>query len=209
MPERSILKINDIFWSFQGEGARMGVPSVFVRLAGCALKCPYCDQKDAWAGGTPMSEEELLQAIEKESSSAPQSQVVFTGGEPLEQDLSTIVSILKQKDFYLTIETNGTLFQPLPLDWWTVSPKDVDNYRIHPELIPHIDEIKLIVNKNLDIAAIERIQTIVPNVPIYLQPDGFDSERYRNNFLLYRRCQEKSIPKLRCGIQMHTHYNVK
>ena len=48
MPEPSILKINEIFWSFQGEGVKIGFPSIFIRLAGCQLRCPYCDTKESW-----------------------------------------------------------------------------------------------------------------------------------------------------------------
>ncbi len=209
MPAPSTLKINEIFWSFQGEGSRTGVPSIFLRLAGCSLLCPYCDQEDAWKRGTAMTVAEAVAAIELKRKSAPLSQVVFSGGEPQEQDISEIAEELKKKDFFLAIETNGTLCRPLPIDWWTVSPKDVGDYFIHPGLLDHIDEIKLIVNKNLDIGVIQRVRALKEGVPIFLQPDGYDKERYRNTFSMFRQCQEAGIENIRCGIQMHTVYEVK
>ena len=101
----SILKINEIFWSFQGEGSRVGVPSIFLRFAGCSAQCPYCDSKDSWKidGGASLSIKEILSEIEKYKKKYPQSQVVITGGEPLEQELSEITTALKKKKHFLSI----------------------------------------------------------------------------------------------------------
>jgi organic radical activating enzyme len=212
MPEPSILKINEIFWSFQGEGLRFGVPSVFLRLAGCSFHCPYCDTKTSWdnKNGSSLSIEEILSKIEKHMKKYPQSQVVITGGEPLEQDLSEITATLKKKNHFLSIETNGVYFQDLPIDWWTVSPKDVSDYDIHKDLLKKINEVKLIVNKNLTIDVIKRIRSLLPHlIPIFLQPETNDKQRYENTFSLFCQCQEEKLENVRAGIQLHKIYSVR
>ena len=208
----SILKINEIFWSFQGEGLRAGVPSIFLRLAGCSVQCPYCDTKDSWKSDAvaSMSVEEIFSEIEKYKKKYPQSQVVITGGEPLEQDLLDITAALKKKNHFLSIETNGIHFQDLPIDWWTVSPKDVLDYFIHQDVLKKTNEIKLVVNKNLAIDVIKKTRSLVPvPIPIFLQPEANDKDRYINTFSLFRQCQEENLENTRCGIQLHKVYNVK
>ncbi len=208
MPEPSILKINEIFWSFQGEGLRAGYPSIFVRMAGCTYGCEYCDTKQAWETGIWMSIDDIWNAIKPFHKQYPQSQVVLTGGEPLEQNLAELVIELKKKDFYITIETNGIEFNELPIDWWTVSPKDVVDYSIHDDLLNRIDEVKLIVNKNLNIDVIRRIRQHGNHFPIFLQPDSTDIRRYENVFALYEYCQSENIADVRPGVQLHKIYNV-
>lgn len=208
----SILKISEIFWSFQGEGLKVGAPSIFLRFAGCSVQCPYCDTLDSWEieAGASLSVKEILSEIEKHKKKYPQSQVVITGGEPLEQDLSEITAALKKKNNFLSIETNGLHFQDLPIDWWTVSPKDVRDYFIHQDLVKRTDEIKLVVNKRLTIDVIKRTRSMVPvSVPIFLQPEANDKDRYINTFSLFQQCQEEKLENTRCGIQLHKIYNVK
>lgn len=212
MPAPSILKINEIFWSFQGEGLRVGVPSVFLRFAGCSVQCPYCDSKDSWEinAGASLSVEEIISEIGKHRKKYPQSQVVITGGEPLEQDLSEIAAALKKKNHFLSIETNGLHFQDLPVDWWTVSPKDVTDYLIHEDLLKKTNEIKLIVNKSLTIDVIKRTRSMASvSVPIFLQPEADDKDRYVNTFSLFQKCQEEKLENTRAGIQLHKVYEVK
>jgi len=208
----SILKINEIFWSFQGEGLRVGVPSIFLRLSGCSVQCPYCDTKDSWESdaGVSLSIEEIFSEIEKHREEYPQSQVVLTGGEPLEQDLSGIAAALKKKKYFLAIETNGVHFQDLPVDWWTVSPKDVTGYFIHRDLLKKTNEIKLVVNKSLTLDVIKKVRSVVPvPVPIFLQPEAGDNHRYTHTFSLFRQCQEENLENTRAGIQLHKIYKVK
>jgi 7-carboxy-7-deazaguanine synthase len=212
MPGPYTLKINEIFWSFQGEGLRAGFPSIFIRLSGCSLKCPYCDTRDAWNTGTSMTIDDILSQIETYRKKYPLSQIVLTGGEPMEQDLSSITALLKTKNFFISIETNGFGFRDLPIDWWTVSPKDVNHYSIHADLEEKINEIKLVVNRNLSVEVIKKTRAFVRNVPIFLQPDGTDGtngNRYKNTFSLFRECQEAGIENIRCGVQLHKVYNVE
>lgn len=203
------LKINEIFHSFQGEGNRAGVASIFVRLAGCLVKCPYCDTKEAWHTGSEQSLETVLAAIAAQRKVFPQAQVVFTGGEPLEQDLALVANTLKQQGCFLAIETHGGLFQDLPLDWWTVAPKDVTDYYIHPRLLPLIKEIKLVVNAHLTPQRVAQLRQLVPGVPFYLQPEAHHNNRYIDTFRLFQQCQELGLTDIRCGIQLHRIYHVQ
>lgn len=209
MPELSILKVNEIFWSFQGEGLRAGFPSIFLRLAGCQLGCPYCDTKEAWKSGRWMPLSDIIEELRKQKKKYPASQVVITGGEPMEQDLGDLVEALKMKDFFVAIETNGLEYADLPIDWWTVSPKDVADYDVHEKLTNRIDEIKLIVNNNLTIDVIKRIRDMGDHFPIFLQPDATDNYRYENTFYLFERSQEAGIKDVRPGIQLHKVYSVE
>jgi len=209
MPELSILKVNEIFWSFQGEGLRAGFPSIFLRLAGCQLGCPYCDTKEAWKSGNWMPLSEIIGELDKQKKKYPASQVVITGGEPMEQDLHDLVEALKMKDYFISIETNGLEYADLSIDWWTVSPKDVADYDIHERVQNRIDELKLIVNNNLNLDVIKRIRDIGDHFPIFLQPDGTDNYRYENTFYFFERCQEAGIKDVRPGIQLHKVYSVQ
>ncbi len=75
------LRISEIFFSLQGETRRIGLPTVFIRLTGCPLRCTYCDTTYAFAGGQDMGLEEILQQV---AGYAPRY-VTVTGGEPLAQ----------------------------------------------------------------------------------------------------------------------------
>lgn len=209
MPELAILKINEIFWSFQGEGLRAGYPSVFIRLSGCSLKCEYCDTRDAWESGIPMKVSDVIAAILPFRKKYPHSQVVLTGGEPMEQNLEHLAAALKKENFFIAIETNGGIFCDIPVDWWTVSPKDVARYKIHSELESRIDELKLIVNRNLTVDIVRRIRQTGNHFPIFLQPDSSDNHRYSNVFALFEQCQSAGIPDVRPGIQLHKIYKVQ
>jgi organic radical activating enzyme len=201
--------ITEIFWSIQGEGLRIGMPSIFLRLSGCSLKCSNCDTKNSWQNGIYKDVCEIISEIDEYGKRYPESQVVITGGEPLEQDLIDVVKDLKSKDYFISIETNGVNFQDLEIDWWTISPKDVNDYYINENLFKRISEIKLIVNKNLNINIIKKIRKIGSNFPIFLQPDFYDKNKYKNTFSLFQKCQENGIKNVRLGIQVHKIFNMK
>ncbi|MFC2155188.1 7-carboxy-7-deazaguanine synthase QueE [Acidobacteriota bacterium] len=204
----STLKINEIFWSFQGEGLNVGTPSVFLRLSGCSLRCPYCDTISSWEESRFMPVDLIISEIDSHKSKYPNSRVVLTGGEPLEQDISVLVETLKKKNYYVAIETNGCHYRDIAVDWWTVSPKDVTGYRVHEKLFDKIAEVKLIVNQNLNIDVIKGIRKIGESFPIFLQPDWNDKDKYEHTFRLYEQCVSHGIPNIRPGIQLHKIYDV-
>jgi len=113
------VKISEIFYSLQGEGARAGEPSIFVRLAGCDLTCNFCDTE--FESGEEMSNEQLLEAINGIRGKC--FWIVWTGGEPALQLTKEIVEYFSDKGFNQAIETNGGHKVPDNLDFVTVSPK--------------------------------------------------------------------------------------
>jgi len=117
------MKIIEIFYSLQGEGFLAGVPSVFVRLAGCPLRCRWCDTKYAWSkeAGRQNSTEQIIKAVQK----WPCKYVVITGGEPMvDSDLPQLVRELKAAGKHITIETAGIAYIPdMPCDLMSISPK--------------------------------------------------------------------------------------
>jgi 7-carboxy-7-deazaguanine synthase len=117
------MRINEIFYSLQGEGFLAGVPSVFVRLAGCPLRCRWCDTKYAWSeeAGRQYSIADIVQAVRQ----WPCKFVVITGGEPMvDPDLPQLVRELKAAGRHITIETAGIAYIPdMPCDLMSISPK--------------------------------------------------------------------------------------
>jgi len=117
------MNITEIFYSLQGEGFLAGVPSVFIRLAGCPLRCRWCDTayaKDP-ASGHDYSVEEIIDNINQ----WPCKFVVITGGEPMiNRDLPQLAKGLKACGKHITIETAGIAFIPdMPCDLMSISPK--------------------------------------------------------------------------------------
>ncbi len=114
----------EIFYSLQGEGARVGTPCVFLRLAGCNLHCRWCDTKYSWHAGIQCPPAELAAAIDSYHCPA----LVITGGEPLLQQ-DELVELLKYlpADMHIEVETNGTICPNNALvarvNQWNVSPK--------------------------------------------------------------------------------------
>ena len=100
------LRISEIFYSLQGETSRVGLPTVFVRLTGCPLRCNYCDTAYAFTGGQNMT----LQAIVEEVQRYPTSYVTVTGGEPLAQkNCLPLLYKLCELGYHLSLETSGAL----------------------------------------------------------------------------------------------------
>jgi 7-carboxy-7-deazaguanine synthase len=200
-------KINEIFWSAQGEGLNSGFSSIFIRLAGCSLRCPYCDTRGAWRGGREMSLAEIVAAVAALRVATPGARLVVTGGEPLEQDLKELVKALRRQRYFVAVETNGLHFQDLPFDWWTVSPKDVSSYRVHPRLWERISEIKLLVTPALDLATLRKMRGR-SQAPILLQPEWGARRKYRLAFDLFTACAHSGIADVRLGLQLHQVYRI-
>jgi len=100
-----LLKVNEIFYSIQGESSFSGIPFVFVRLTGCNLRCTYCDTEYAYEEGREISVEQILKEVKKYEC----PYVEITGGEPLIQNETPfLVDSLVNKGFSVLLETNGT-----------------------------------------------------------------------------------------------------
>lgn len=108
----------EIFYSIQGEGARMGTANVFVRFSHCNLSCHFCDTPYNEVN-ISIGEDQLIEEIKK----YPVKNVIFTGGEPTLALKKSLIRKLKDEGYYLAIETNGLKKVILGIDWITVSPK--------------------------------------------------------------------------------------
>ena len=111
------MRVNETFLSLQGEGYFTGTPAFFLRLAGCNLKCPFCDTNHQ--SYKEMSEDEIV----LEASTHKSRHIVITGGEPALQLTQSLVDKLHEAGFFIQVETNGTLPLPEGIDWVTCSPK--------------------------------------------------------------------------------------
>ena len=111
--------IVEIFHSVQGEGFRSGIPHVFIRFGRCNLRCEWCDTDfDTYQ---EMSVIDILGEVLKFDC----KNVIFTGGEPMLNDLWPLARPLKRRGFHLSVESNGTVEVPEGLlDWICISPKD-------------------------------------------------------------------------------------
>ena len=150
------LKVNEIFYSIQGETITAGMPSVFVRLTGCNLDCAYCDTRYARANGTDMEIGTIVQKIEQYPSA---DHVTITGGEPLAQP--NAVFLMKQiidRGWKCQIETNGSiLLKDVPekvrkiVDVKTPSSGESDSFDIRNlKYLTDRDEIKFIITDEGD-----------------------------------------------------------
>lgn len=99
------MKINELFYSLQGEGSLAGAPTIFIRTSGCNLRCSFCDTTYAYTEGETMTVQEILEFIKRYSCSS----VCITGGEPLlQKDLPRLIQRLLQKKYTICLETNGS-----------------------------------------------------------------------------------------------------
>ena len=218
-------RVNDIFYSLQGEGHNTGRAAVFIRFAGCNLRCPFCDTE--FNSYREMSDEEILTVVSdfrlQTTDCRPQTTdyrllVVLTGGEPTLQVDVAFVDLLHEHGYEVAMESNGTRPAPRNLDWLTVSPKVLggetfsgERSEVRGERLP--DELKVIFDEHTDPEAYLPSPTTHHPSPIthhpspikhlYLQPcDTGDAQR---NADITARCIDyiKHHPWWRLSLQTH------
>jgi len=98
------LKIFEIFYSLQGESSRVGLPTIFIRLSGCPMRCHYCDTAYAFQGGVMMDIDDIMETIKKYNT----RYVTVTGGEPLAQkEVLSLLKVLADQNYDVSLETGG------------------------------------------------------------------------------------------------------
>src|SRR5947207_6356342 len=113
------MRIAEIFYSIQGEGKLTGVPSVFVRVSGCNLRCVWCDTP--YASWNPEGPVRPIGDIAAEALDAKAKHVVLTGGEPMLFDaIVPLAQLLKRAGHSITVETAGTVYRKLPCDLMSI-----------------------------------------------------------------------------------------
>jgi 7-carboxy-7-deazaguanine synthase len=171
--------INEIFYSIQGEGLLAGVPSVFIRLAGCPLRCSFCDTKYALdpTAGENLSLPEILDRIETITSTPNNERrttndgnceyVVITGGEPMvNPQLPQLADELKKRGKHISIETAGIAYIPnLACDLMSISPKILSNIEPIRQLIEHYPyQLKFVVDTPEDLPEIQQVVDSLRNI---------------------------------------------
>lgn len=189
------MKVSELFYSIQGEGKLVGVPSVFVRASGCNLRCVWCDTP--YASWNPEGDEVAIPEIVRRVTEFGAKHVVITGGEPLIMpDIEELCESLHKRGHHLTVETAATVFKPLKLDLVSLSPKLANSTpaetafaQMHerqrmniPVIQKFIDtspdfQLKFVVASDQDLDEIQEIIEQLTNVTpadVLLMPEGTD-----------------------------------
>ncbi|MGS2720320.1 7-carboxy-7-deazaguanine synthase QueE [Paraglaciecola aestuariivivens] len=224
MPKGNLLntyKINEIFESLQGEGSYTGLPSIFVRLQGCPVGCPWCDTQHTWTVD-PARQKEPEQVMQQDyesedwfALSCPEflalynnkgyqaKHIVITGGEPCLYDLTDFTSQLIAAGFSVQIETSGT-YEILahPDTWVTVSPKVnmPGGRKVLASAMQRANEIKHPIAMQKHIEELDEVLTLLADQPmpnVYLQPI---SQQKRATELAIKTCIARNW---RLSLQTH------
>ena len=209
MPRQLTLKTIEAFASVQGEGLRQGEPTLFVRMAGCNLRCSFCDTKRAWARGHSQTVTEIVGQVRALWLRHPALWVCLTGGEPLRQAVAPLIRALRRDGLNVQVETNGT-FAPRPeADWYIVSPKPPD-YAAHPLFRRKAKEVKLVVSRHLTADAVREVRRFFPaRTPVILQPQGNARWSMRKAVRLIEEAAGQGLVNVRVSVQLHKIYGLK
>jgi 7-carboxy-7-deazaguanine synthase len=192
------LRIAEVFTSIQGEGIWAGVPSTFVRVSGCNLRCSWCDTP--YASWNPEGETMSIDVLTEKLFPLSTRHVVLTGGEPmLFEETVELARRCRDRGYTITVETAGTVFRELPCDLMSISPKLSNSTptdlrwakkheRTRNEWTPlrrlianYPYQLKFVVNpdEGKDIEEIEALLARIPEIDrsrILLMPEGRDAE---------------------------------
>ncbi len=188
-------RINEIFYSLQGEGRHTGRAAVFVRFSGCNLKCPFCDTD--FKANTEMTVGEILKKVSEWKDCGF---VVLTGGEPSLQVDEALVSALHEEGFYVAMETNGTLPVPSSIDWVTLSPKNCFVEHAPALVMNKINEVKVVFDGVHDPKAFGAMGN-----ELYLNLQPCDTGNADRNREVTKQCVEyiKKHPQWHLSLQTH------
>jgi len=205
-PKDKRYRVNEIFYSLQGEGARAGEASVFVRFSGCNLKCSLkksaispgffnCDTE--YTSGSEMGYADILDEV---ASIAKDCQwIVLSGGEPALQVDKYLIAAAHDRGYRVAIETNGTRHLPDHIDWVTVSPKTAE----HTIMVRDCDEVKYLRAAGM---AIPKTSITAKH---YLISPIFDAGSVSVDDM--RHCIDlvKDNPKWKLSVQQHNMWGVR
>lgn len=194
------MRINEIFYSLQGEGRFTGTPAIFIRFSGCNLNCDFCDTKHQ--PYKEYTQAEILREIEKY---APCTHIIFTGGEPSLQLTEPFVEMLVKKGYFVAVETNGTHQLPFSVSWITCSPKFefCKNAKLQ---LDWIDELKVIYRGNgQDMSLYNDIEA----EEYYLQPCDVGNPEDNKQIIKETIYFIKHNPKWKLSLQTHKILNIR
>lgn len=199
------MKISEIFYSIQGEGSLVGVPSVFVRTSGCNLRCTWCDTP--YTSWNPEGNDLQLDEILEQIGAFKAAHIVLTGGEPMiAPQIVALTERVRACGMHITIETAGTVYAPVACDLMSISPKLANStptereggrwaarherLRFQPEILRRLTtmypfQLKFVVSSPADLAEIETIRTACNANPaqVILMPEGISRDTLRERAL--------------------------
>lgn len=190
-------KINEVFYSLQGEGYNCGIPAVFIRFSGCNLQCPFCDTQHNT--GEWMDDKDIVTEVMK----YPAQLIVLTGGEPSLFIDESLIKALLATGKKLAIETNGTHSLKLSKErreqiWITVSPKDFLKNQKAPIILQECDELK-VVNVGQELSHYFNVKAH----HYFLQPCDFGDARKNQENL--QMTIESCLQDTRWRLSLQTH----
>ena len=189
------------FYTIQGEGFHQGRAAYFIRLGGCDVGCTWCDVKESWDKGKhPLhTVDDLVSEVKK--TAAPLA--VITGGEPLMHDLELLTKKLQQAGIETNIETSGSSPLSGSWNWICLSPKKFKAPL--PEVVPHANELKIIVFNKDDFKWAEKYAAQVSgSCKLYLQPEWSKAAAMTPLIVDYI----KANPQWELSLQIHKYINV-
>lgn len=192
------LKVNEIFYSLQGEGPHTGMAAVFLRLAGCSMGCAFCDTRYAFQNGRNMTTEQII----AEMQSYPCRNVIITGGEPTEQDFAPLARELKKRGWTVHMESNGAQDADVSdIDFLVVSPKKY----VSAAMLKKAHAIKIVVGQDTDLNDLALYFPYANgHTTVCLQPE---SNKQENIDLCVKIIKQN--PFLRLSLQTHKMANIK
>jgi organic radical activating enzyme len=195
------LPVMEHFYTIQGEGFHQGRAAYFIRLGGCDVGCVWCDVKDSWEADR--HPKQTIEQLRDQVLQTPAEMVVITGGEPLLHQLDELTAILQQAGLETNIETSGSSPLSGNWDWICLSPKKFKAPL--PEVMPHANELKVIIYNKTDFAWGEKYAAQVsPGCKLYLQPEWSKANEMTPLIVEYI----KANPKWELSLQLHKYINV-
>lgn len=191
----SSLKVVEIFYSIQGEGANFGMPAVFVRLSNCNKTCNFCDTD--WTQGVTYSIPSLKQEVDAFGCKT----IIWTGGEPTLQLTDEILSFFPE--YYHCIETNGTNPVPSKIDYITCSPKVRAEELLKNITFAH--ELRYPIATGGSLPSLDSL----PKADKYLVSPIFDDAELNQENLDYCVLLVKNNPPWRLSVQVHKLLNIR
>ncbi|HUI81063.1 MAG TPA: 7-carboxy-7-deazaguanine synthase QueE [Bryobacteraceae bacterium] len=191
------MKIAELFYSVQGEGSLVGVPSFFIRTSGCNLRCAWCDTP--YTSWEPEGVDLSLDQIMDQVKAHPARHVVVTGGEPMiAPQIIPLCEQLRAAGLHITVETAGTVFKPVACDLMSISPKlanstpagswaaQHDRLRINLDVLGQLMErynyqLKFVIAAPTDLEDVHQLLAALHADParVILMPEGIDRDMLR------------------------------
>jgi len=199
------MKINEIFYSIQGEGAWTGLPNIFIRTTGCNLRCSFCDTKYAYNKGREMTLNEIIKKIKQ----YPCKYVCITGGEPLlQKDIIYLIDELLKKGYKIIIETNGSLSIEKLVDKKSLmisldikcpsSNMYENNYLENINFLKKVDQLKFVIKNKKDYEYAKGIlEKYKPLCRVFFQPVWGKNPKILTKWII------KDGLNVKLGLQIH------